>query len=298
MSRWSERFRMGDEAGGAVGAPSAEELDRLAVENFVGRVVEITPDLAKKWLAANKDNRHARPSHINKLAMEIKNGIWKLTHQGIAFSSDGRLIDGQHRLEAIVTANKPVFMAVFIDLDDNMFGALDRGIRRTLTDETREDSRRVKPAAFIAGLIMGNRSAISPWDVQKVLNAYRNDFDVMLDLAGSSPGGRASAGTRAAWVIRHHSLTSSPSDQKFKQILREQWKAFINLDIRNLDETSSSLIRRLENMGADKGRETYFERGAISWVGFDRDRNKSKIIIRDQSSVIEEMKAFAKKAVA
>ena len=298
MSRWSERFRMGDEAGGAVGAPSAEELDRLAVENFVGRVVEITPDLAKKWLAANKDNRHARPSHINKLAMEIKNGIWKLTHQGIAFSSDGRLIDGQHRLEAIVTANKPVFMAVFIDLDDNMFGALDRGIRRTLTDETREDSRRVKPAAFIAGLIMGNRSAISPWDVQKVLNEYRNDFDVMLDLAGSSPGGRASAGTRAAWVIRHHSLTSSPSDQKFKQILREQWKAFINLDIRNLDQTSSALIRRLENMGADKGRETYFERGAISWVGFDRDRNKTKIIIRDQSFIIEEMKGFVRKAVA
>ena len=298
MSRWLDEWNASVEASRNAGGPTAEELDRLAVENFIGRVVEITPDLAKKWLAANKDNRHARPSHINKLAMEIKNGIWKLTHQGIAFSSDGRLIDGQHRLEAIVTANKPVFMAVFIDLDDNMFGALDRGIRRTLTDETREDSRRVKPAAFIAGLIMGNRSAISPWDVQKVLNAYRNDFDVMLDLAGSSPGGRASAGTRAAWVIRHHSLTSSPSDQKFKQILREQWKAFINLDIRNLDQTSSALIRRLENMGADKGRETYFERGAISWLGFDRDRNKIKIIVRDQAAVIEEMRTFARKAVA
>ena len=298
MSRWLDEWNTSVEASRAAGGPTAEELDRLAVENFIGRVVEITPELAKKWLAANKDNRHARPSHINNLAREIKNGKWTLTHQGIAFSSAGRLIDGQHRLEAIIAAGEPVFMAVFIGLDDNMFGALDRGIRRTLTDELRDDSRRVKPAAFIASLIMGTRSASSPWDVRKVLNVYRKDFDVMLDLAGSSPGGRASAGTRAAWVIRFHSLGSSAADQKFKQILQEQWKALIHFDIENLDSTSVALLRRLENMGADKGRETYFERGAISWLGFDRDRNKIKIIVRDQASVIEEMRTFAKKAVA
>lgn len=298
MSRWLDEWNTSVEASRAAGGPTAEELDRLAVENFIGRVVEITPELAKKWLAANKDNRHARPSHINNLAREIKNGKWTLTHQGIAFSSAGRLIDGQHRLEAIIASGEPVFMAVFIGLDDNMFGALDRGIRRTLTDELRDDARRVKPAAFIASLIMGTRSAPSPWDVRKILNVYRKDFDVMLDLAGSSPGGRASAGTRAAWVIRFHSLGSSAADQKFKQILQEQWKALIHFDIENLDSTSVALLRRLENMGADKGRETYFERGAISWLGFDRDRNKIKIIVRDQASVIEEMRTFAKKAVA
>lgn len=298
MSHWSDRLQTLVEASRAAGGPTAEELDRLAVENFIGRVVEITPELAKKWLAANKDNRHARPSHINNLAREIKNGKWTLTHQGIAFSSAGRLIDGQHRLEAIIAAGEPVFMAVFIGLDDNMFGALDRGIRRTLTDELRDDSRRVQPSTFIASLIMDARGTPSPWDVRKVLDVYRKDFDVMFDLAGGSPKGRASAGTRAAWVIRYHSLGSSAADQKFKQILQEQWKAFINFDIENLDDTSVALLKRLESVGIDKGSVSYFERGAISWLGFGRDRNKIKIIVRDQASVIEEMRTFAKKAVA
>lgn len=298
MSRWSERLEVLVEAGGDVGAPSAEELDKLAVENFVGRVVEITPDLAKKWLAANKDNRHARPSHINNLAQEIKNGKWTLTHQGIAFSSEGRLIDGQHRLEAIIAAGEPVLMAVFIGLDDNMFGALDRGIRRTLRDEIKEDSRCVQPATLISKLILGFFVVPPPWHVQQIINVYRKDFDTMLDLAGSTAPGRTSAGTRAAWVIRHHSLTSSPSDQKFKQILQEQWQAFVNLDIRNLDDTSSALIRRLESVGADKGNDSYLERAAVSWIGFGRDRNKVKIIVRDRSEIINEMRSFVKKAIS
>ena len=34
---------------------------------------------------------------------EIKTGAWKITHQGIAFSTDMVLLDGQHRLIAIQT---------------------------------------------------------------------------------------------------------------------------------------------------------------------------------------------------
>ena len=44
------------------------------------------------------------------------------THQGIAFDENGVLQDGQHRLCAIVSANKPVDMMVTSGLSpDNFF---------------------------------------------------------------------------------------------------------------------------------------------------------------------------------
>ena len=49
---------------------------------------------------------------VNHLATLIKNGEFTLTHQGIAFDEDGNLIDGQHRLHAIIKAGIAVKMEV------------------------------------------------------------------------------------------------------------------------------------------------------------------------------------------
>ena len=69
-------------------------------------VVLVTPLLAKKWLERNTDNRDIRPSVVTGLAESITRGEWVLSHQGIAFAKSGRLLDGQHRLLAIVEANR------------------------------------------------------------------------------------------------------------------------------------------------------------------------------------------------
>ena len=39
------------------------------------------------------------------IARDMKAGHWRLTHQGIAFDPAGVLIDGQHRLWAIVESD-------------------------------------------------------------------------------------------------------------------------------------------------------------------------------------------------
>ena len=59
-----------------------------------------------------------------------------ITHQAIAFSESGRLLDGQHRLHAIVLANKPVTMLVAKNLNENTFSAIDCGVKRTIGDLT------------------------------------------------------------------------------------------------------------------------------------------------------------------
>jgi hypothetical protein len=98
--------------------------------------MEVTPSLAQQWLAGsvNHDNRTLSSDNIQFLAGEIRRGKWRTTHQGIAFSTTGRLMDGQHRLYAIIEANMPVRLMVTDGLDDEDFRAMDVGWRRAMKD--------------------------------------------------------------------------------------------------------------------------------------------------------------------
>lgn len=77
------------------------------------KVVTITPEMAKSMLEHNmKNNRPVLKSTVHAYARQMRNGHWNLTHQGIAFDENGELVDGQHRLHAIIEANIPVNMNV------------------------------------------------------------------------------------------------------------------------------------------------------------------------------------------
>jgi hypothetical protein len=106
---------------------------------------KIDSRLAATWLTQSKDNRPLRKSHVNYLAREMKEGRWRLTHQGIAFAPDGTLMDGQHRLQAIKEAAIPVYLQIsYYEAGDNInfaFPILDRGLIRSISDITRIDTK-------------------------------------------------------------------------------------------------------------------------------------------------------------
>ena len=97
----------------------------------------VTPTQATNWLQSNKQNRNVRNYWVEQLTNQIKSGNWILTHQGIAISKSGVLIDGQHRLMAIQKANIPVEMFVCFDADESIFKAIDSGIKRSMSDLTK-----------------------------------------------------------------------------------------------------------------------------------------------------------------
>ena len=72
----------------------------------------ITPARAVEILKRNTRNRNVRESYVARLARDIKLDRWRLTPQGIILSATGDLVDGQHRLLAIVNADTPVWMMV------------------------------------------------------------------------------------------------------------------------------------------------------------------------------------------
>lgn len=102
------------------------------------RLVTITPEMAERCLAKNENNRNIRQRHVDRLAEDIKSGNWYVTHQGIAFDEDGKLLDGQHRLLAIVKAGIPVQMMMTTGLKrDDVMSAIDVGSTRDIGDSLR-----------------------------------------------------------------------------------------------------------------------------------------------------------------
>jgi hypothetical protein len=76
-------------------------------------IKEITPQWAKQILETrNPHNRRVSERFVDKLARDISNGAFVTTHQGIAFNENGDLLDGQHRLAAVVMANKSITLPV------------------------------------------------------------------------------------------------------------------------------------------------------------------------------------------
>lgn len=71
------------------------------------KVVDVTPRIAEAWLKKNTKNRSIRKHLLERYASDMRSGLWKLTGEPIIFNCDGTLIDGQHRLQSVVLAEKP-----------------------------------------------------------------------------------------------------------------------------------------------------------------------------------------------
>lgn len=98
--------------------------------------VDLTPEDAAKLLTISQafQQRKLRQANINRITHAILSGQWKLTHQPIALNRDGIVIDGQHRLTAIVAAGQTVRVLLARDVSDDTFEVIDTGAQRSPYD--------------------------------------------------------------------------------------------------------------------------------------------------------------------
>jgi hypothetical protein len=103
-------------------------------KNIVAEVVTITPTIATEWLRCNKNNRPVRKRHVEFLAAEILAGNWQVNGQAIVIAEDEQVLDGQHRLFAIIEAGKPIQTLVVYGITPEAFRTIDTGAVRTGAD--------------------------------------------------------------------------------------------------------------------------------------------------------------------
>jgi hypothetical protein len=96
----------------------------------------ITPDLAAHWLHRNAGSVNRRYKHYvaRKYARDIQAGKWTMTCQGIEFAPDGTLLNGQHRLHAIIMADMPLTLLVGFNVQPEAQRNIDTNAARTLFD--------------------------------------------------------------------------------------------------------------------------------------------------------------------
>lgn len=94
----------------------------------------VTPEKADEWLARNTDNRHMRKNTVAKYTRDIKTGDWLENGSAISFSEDGTLLNGQHRLAAIVQANRSITALVLRNLPAKSQDTMDDLAKRSLAD--------------------------------------------------------------------------------------------------------------------------------------------------------------------
>lgn len=105
-----------------------------ATKNPIAKTVTVTPALARNWLRRNDHNRSLRPRAVADYARDMSAGRWRQNGEAIKFAADGTLLDGQHRLAAIIEAGAPVPMMIISGLDPTVQETMDAGRKRTAAD--------------------------------------------------------------------------------------------------------------------------------------------------------------------
>jgi hypothetical protein len=100
-------------------------------------ITDLTPEVAAKWLGRNLGNRNLRRHKVLQYARDMREGNWQTSGQAIQFDWDGRLIDGQHRCEAVIESGVTVKVIVVRGLDPRAREVIDTGAKRSPGDALR-----------------------------------------------------------------------------------------------------------------------------------------------------------------
>lgn len=116
---------------------------------ITSEVLYVTPALAKQWLADNNThNREFSELRVQTYAGEMRAGRWQFNGETLQFDINDVLLNGQHRLSAIVRSGIAQTFLIVRGLDPRVQITIDQGTRR-------------KPAEqmLIAGITADNSTA-------------------------------------------------------------------------------------------------------------------------------------------
>lgn len=85
----------------------------------------LTPAHAMELLEHNTLNRPLTQTHVDRIARQILDGKWRYNGDTIKIGANGEILDGQHRLWAVIEAKVPVETVVVYGIDREAFATID-----------------------------------------------------------------------------------------------------------------------------------------------------------------------------
>jgi hypothetical protein len=144
--------------------------------------VTITPEYANELLRMNINNRNVRQTKVDALAASMKKGEWELSNDAITVSEGNILLNGQHRLMAVVQSGVPCEFILLTGVSDSSFDIMDTPTLRRVSDvlQRKGGSNTVRAEATISKYLA-------------FLHDKENGYETLTRYDASSP---ASASTR------------------------------------------------------------------------------------------------------
>ena len=135
----------------------------LKVKNML-----ITPSLAKEMLVNNTHNRKVSELKVHMWAESMKRGEWTLNGEAIKIADDGTILDGQHRLYAVIESGVTIQSLVVSGLPKQSQETMDTGKQRTLADVL--TLRGYKNAHDLSSVVL----ALIRWEKYSPATAFRS----------------------------------------------------------------------------------------------------------------------------
>lgn len=247
-------------------------------------VKTITPQMASDILDRNVGNRRLSPALVQEYASYMKQGMWQENGQAIQLTDDGFLVDGQHRLSAVVLANQSVpMLVVTVRATDgagelNAIGmAIDRNKPRRHTDISGIDARADQIAGQMIETLMigGHKKAKNTALRASVYYDLQDSIDNVIQRAGATQRLYSRAAIRAALALRHY--------QGYDHI--DEYAAALRMNMKALSDTWLSWWRQV---GQVEGHNGYNNKRlfTLTWSVTDpSQRDRSRITMRDSAVI-------------
>lgn len=204
-------------------------------------VMNVTPMQAREWLQKNTANRLLRDGGVARWRAIWDRNEWRLTHQGIAFREDGVLLDGQHRLTFIseLPDTEAVPLMVSFGLGADVFGAIDVGVKRTVSDACKIPTSLAAIAQFLGRLhdqvANKHQTAIS---ARPYIDFAIGHYEALTAFCNSSRQVWSSTPIRAAAVIqmaRGHNA----------DFVKSAYRSLVLRDVAVMPPTAQALFRQV-----------------------------------------------------
>lgn len=202
-------------------------------------VETITPATAQRYLLKNSPrNRPLRSSRVAELSRDILRGDWRLSHQPIAFDTDGNLIDGQHRLNAIIQTGISLQVMVTRGVDPESFDVIDRGLKRSAGDVLGIHGDQASTMGFLAKILLSENPSIQM--IGSTNQFFGPLYSDLISHCGSSSKIFSSSPVRAA------AITSMKLRPKATDFVLDSYRNLVARNYPSLTVSAAAFMKQME----------------------------------------------------
>lgn len=153
-------------AGGTLSKKEARAMADAVLATQPQKIL-LTPQRATELLERNMLNRPLSDQHTQRIARQIIDGRWRYNGDTIKISANGDVLDGQHRLWAIIEANIAVETVIVYGIEREAFATIDTMRRLRSGGDTialsGQRSYRNQIAAALSWLLRWERGTIETY---------------------------------------------------------------------------------------------------------------------------------------